>query len=178
MLPSWRTPIARALHRNRSLPNARYIQLATIDADARPTNRTVVFRGWLEPESWLQVTSDRRSQKVQDLLDPNNSRWAEVCWYFPKTREQFRLAGKIEMVTAACSIDRLCQARLKAWQQMSERARIEFMNPPPELGLPITSIDLDAIDLSIPVEHFCLLLLAPTKISHLELRTNQFVNLL
>ncbi|MER3589882.1 MAG: pyridoxamine 5'-phosphate oxidase, partial [Mastigocladus sp. ERB_26_1] len=32
----WRNAIARALHRNRSLVYARYLQLATVRADCRP----------------------------------------------------------------------------------------------------------------------------------------------
>ena len=29
--------------------------------------------------------------------------WAEVCWYFTETREQFRLSGKLAIVDADTS---------------------------------------------------------------------------
>jgi pyridoxamine 5'-phosphate oxidase len=45
-LAPWRSALARALHRNRALVYARYFQLATVRADGRPANRTVVFRGF------------------------------------------------------------------------------------------------------------------------------------
>lgn len=174
MLPPWRSPIARALHRNRSLPNARYAQLATIDRHNRPTNRTVVFRGWLEPVSQLKFVTDIRSQKALDLLADNpksNHNWAEICWYFPKTREQFRVSGKLVLVTVNCDIDRYCKARQEAWQQISDAGRIQFDWATP--GADLIS-DLDAVnptqpDLQQPLDNFCLLLLTPVAVDHLDL---------
>lgn len=40
----WRALVEKSLARNRALPNARYIQIATVRPDGRPSNRTVVFR--------------------------------------------------------------------------------------------------------------------------------------
>ncbi|MFN5729491.1 MAG: pyridoxamine 5'-phosphate oxidase, partial [Pseudanabaena sp.] len=42
----WRSHLARSLHQHRNQPEARFLQLATIDLDQRPRNRTVVFRGF------------------------------------------------------------------------------------------------------------------------------------
>jgi pyridoxamine 5'-phosphate oxidase len=171
ILPPWRSPIARALHRNRSLPYARYVQLATIDVHQRPTNRTVVFRGWLEPESQLQFVVDSRSAKVQNLLAGAAS-WGEVCWYFPKTREQFRIGGTLELVTIDCDVESRHKARQAAWQQMSDGGRIQFAWPTPGAN---RSTDPDAFappppDDRQPLDNFCLLLLAPAHVDHLELR--------
>lgn len=44
---SWRSQLARALHRNRALADSRYLQLATVGKNGRPANRTLVFRGFL-----------------------------------------------------------------------------------------------------------------------------------
>lgn len=33
--------------------------------------------------------------------------WAEVAWYFPDTREQFRLLGKLSVVNAATADEKL-----------------------------------------------------------------------
>ena len=170
-LPPWRSPIARALHRNRSLPNARYVQLATVDGDLRPRNRSLVFRGWLEPGSLIKFVSDIRSTKAINLL-ANTSPWAEACWYFPKTREQFRLSGTLELVTAASSNTSYSKARQEAWQGMSDSGRIQF-----DWGTPGAdrSEDPQAFNPPQPDEHqpsenFCLLLMEVIAVTHLELR--------
>ncbi|NES70384.1 MAG: pyridoxamine 5'-phosphate oxidase, partial [Okeania sp. SIO2D1] len=53
-LAPWRSPLSRALHRNRSLSYARYLQLATVTAEGQPKNRTIVFRGFLEETNHLK----------------------------------------------------------------------------------------------------------------------------
>ncbi len=196
ILPPWRSSVARALHRNRSLPNARYVQLATIDRDHRPKNRTVVFRGWLEPQSQLKFVVDIRSQKALNLLSGSSS-WAEICWYFPKTREQFRVSGELVLVTAKsatgrvtrpvvlgfpqaehlfktaeCLIDGYCKARQEAWQQMSDSGRVQFdwATPGADRSTDPASFNPPQPDEREPLDNFCLLLLKPTAVDHLELR--------
>jgi pyridoxamine 5'-phosphate oxidase len=171
LLPPWRSSIARALHRNRSLPSARYVQLATVDRSNRPRNRTVVFRGWREPESQLQFAIDLRSAKAQDLLTGLNH-WAEICWYFPKTREQFRISGELLLVTAESTLERDCKARQAAWQQLSDGGRISFAWPMPgaDRSPDPAAFNPPAPDGKQPLANFCLLLLAPKLVDHLELR--------
>jgi pyridoxamine 5'-phosphate oxidase len=165
-LPPWRSSIVRALHRNRSLPNARYVQLATITKDLRPQNRTLVFRGWLEPESKIKFVTDIRSTKAINLL-ADASPWAEACWYFPKTREQFRLNGTLELVTVECGNTGYSQARQAAWEQMSDSGRIQF-----DWGTPGADRSEDPQDFNPPQPsaNFCLLLLDVVSVTHLELR--------
>jgi pyridoxamine 5'-phosphate oxidase len=170
-LPPWRSAIARALHRNRSLAYARYLQLATIDRQLQPHNRTLVFRGWLEPESHMQLITDIRSSKAIELL-AGASTTAEACWYFPKTREQFRLSGNLELVTLDLGNRDRQQARQQVWQQMSDSARIQFAWPTPGAE---RSTDPQAFappppDPQQPSVNFCLLLLRITAVAHLELR--------
>jgi pyridoxamine 5'-phosphate oxidase len=171
ILPPWRSSIARALHRNRSLPNARYLQLATIDTALRPQNRSLVFRGWLEPNSQLQLVTDLRSSKAINLL-AGASPQAEACWYFPKTREQFRLSGTLALVTPKDANSSDSKARQQAWQQMSDAGRIQF-----DWGTPGAdrSTDLQAFnppqpDPLQPSVNFGLLLLSVNTVIHLELR--------
>ncbi|NJR69015.1 MAG: pyridoxamine 5'-phosphate oxidase [Synechococcales cyanobacterium CRU_2_2] len=95
-LAPWRSPLARALHRNRALAHARYLQLATVALSGRPANRTVVFRGFVPGDDRLQLICDRRSQKIEEI---HRNPWTEACWYFPKTREQFRLSGSLRLIT-------------------------------------------------------------------------------
>jgi pyridoxamine 5'-phosphate oxidase len=178
-LPPWRSPIARALHRNRSLPYARYVQLATVvgsvapleHRDLRPHNRTMVFRGWLEPSSQMQLVTDIRSSKAINLL-ANASRWAEVCWYFPTTREQFRLSGTLTLVTADCPASDYCKARQQTWAQMSDAGRVQFDwgTPGADRGEDPQAFNPPQPDPQQPSENFCLLLLQPIEVVHLELR--------
>jgi pyridoxamine 5'-phosphate oxidase len=56
-LAPWRSHIARALHHDRAKPHSRYVQLATISPEGLPTNRTVVFRGFLTETNQLQFIS-------------------------------------------------------------------------------------------------------------------------
>ncbi|MEL6814600.1 MAG: pyridoxamine 5'-phosphate oxidase family protein [Cyanobacteria bacterium J06598_3] len=96
-LAPWRSPLSRALHRNRAQPFARYLQLATVRPDGTPANRTIVFRGFLANTNRLMFICDRRSEKTHHT---HQNPAAEACWYFTKTREQFRLSGQLTLITA------------------------------------------------------------------------------
>jgi pyridoxamine 5'-phosphate oxidase len=167
-LAPWRSILSGALHRNRSLAYARYLQLATVRADGRPANRTVVFRGFLGDSNQLQFITDARSEKIGQI---EHQFWGEVCWYFPNTREQFRLLGTLTLVAADSADETLRQARQQLWQNLSDAARIQFAWSDP--GKPRSAADdfnppaPDAID---PLPNFRLLLLEPTEVDHLELR--------
>jgi len=167
-LAPWRSPLASALHRNRDLAYSRYLQLATVLADGRPANRTVVFRGFLEDTDQLKFVIDARSQKVEQIL---HQPWAEACWYFPETREQFRLAGGLRLVKADYPDTTLQQARQTTWQELSDAARLQFTLP--DSGKPradAAAFELPPPDRNEPLPHFCLLLLEPMQVDHLELR--------
>lgn len=167
-LAPWRSAIARALHRNRSLIYARYLQLATVRADNRPANRTVVFRDFLKDTNQLKFITDTRSDKIDQI---KTQPWAEACWYFPNSREQFRIAGRLTLVEIDDD-DVLQSARLTTWQALSEAARLQFAWPHP--GKPRDAapeaFTPPAPDPLQPVSNFCLLLLDPVQVDHLELR--------
>lgn len=167
-LAPWRTPLARALHRNRSLVNARYFQLATVRADEMPANRTVVFRGFLGETNCLKIVTDARSEKAGQI---DSHAWGEICWYFPKTREQFRLFGKLILVGENHGDVGLQKARQIAWQELSDAARLQFAWPEPlKSRASFEKFSPPPPDPLNPLSHFCLLLLEPTKVDHLELR--------
>ncbi|MBD2388402.1 Npun_F5749 family FMN-dependent PPOX-type flavoprotein [Cylindrospermum sp. FACHB-282] len=168
-LALWRSTLAHALHRNRSLVYARYLQLATVRANGSPANRTVVFRGFLEDSNQLKFITDIRSEKADQI---ENDSAAEVCWYFPKTREQFRITGDLTLVNGDDSYPDLQPARIKMWQELSDAARLQFAWPnsgKPRVKEPeaFTPPAPDAIQ---PLANFCLLLLEPIQVDHLELR--------
>lgn len=167
-LAPWRSPLARALHLNRSLAYARYLQLATVRSNGRPANRTLVFRGFLADSDRLMFVTDSRSQKPEQI---EHQPWAEACWYFPQTREQFRFHGCLTLVKADNSDAVLQQARHTAWQEMSDATRLQFTWADPgkpkadaaEFEQPLPN----AIE---PLANFCLLLLNPIQVDRLELR--------
>lgn len=167
-LAPWRSPLARALHLNRSLVNARYVQLATVREDGRPANRTVVFRGFLDPTDQLKFITDDRSQKLEQIA---SQPWGEICWYFPKTREQFRLLGQLKAIQANHPDLDLVQARQRQWQDLSDAARLQFDWPEPRQ--PRAGADAfqpSSPEPTQPLANFCLLLLDPVQVDHLELR--------
>ena len=167
-LSPWRSPLAIALHKNQSLTYARYLQLATVTPEGKPTNRTIVFRGFLEQTNQLKFITDSRSQKVEQI---EKNPWGEVCWYFPKTREQFRLSGKLTLVKANNPHPKLAKARQTTWQEISDNARQQFTWPNPlESKVEASAFELPPPNLANPLFNFCLLLLYPTKVEHLELR--------
>lgn len=167
-LAPWRSLITRALHHNRSLAYSRYVQLATIKENGFPANRTVVFRGFLEDTNELKFITDIRSAKAEQI---SKKTVAEVCWYFPKTREQFRITGELTLISDDSDIN-LQPARIKMWQELSDAARLQFCWPHPgKMRITTaTAFTPPAPNPIEPVENFCLLLLAAIQVDHLELR--------
>ncbi|WP_338429645.1 Npun_F5749 family FMN-dependent PPOX-type flavoprotein [Synechococcus elongatus] len=162
MLAPWRSPLARALHRNRAQPQSRYFQLATVTTDGKAANRTVVFRGFLEPNR-LQVFTDARSAKLTQL-----TAGCEICWYFAKTREQFRIQGAIAAVTAA-ELSDLQEARQQLWQHLSPAARQQLYWPQPGAVWEEPAIAPTVGDQDYPPENFVLLVISPIAVDHLQL---------
>ncbi|MBR8838055.1 MAG: pyridoxamine 5'-phosphate oxidase family protein [Stigonema ocellatum SAG 48.90 = DSM 106950] len=167
-LTPWRSPLADALHRNRSQPYSRYFQLATVQPDGRPANRTVVFRGFLGDTNQIKIITDTRSQKCDQIL---HQPWGEACWYFTQTREQFRLAGVLTLIDANYPDPQLQKARQSTWQELSDNARLQFAWPHPgDTRANSDSFSPPKSDPTSSPPSFCLLLLDPVKVDHLELR--------
>jgi PPOX class probable FMN-dependent enzyme len=127
-----------------------------------------VFRGFLDGTNQLQFATDDRSEKIEQIA---HQPWGEICWYFPNTREQFRLTGKLTLVAADHPDPNLRQARQQLWQAMSDAARIQFAWSHP--GQPRAADDdfsPPPPDSQQPLSQFRLLLLEPTQVDHLELR--------
>lgn len=167
-LAPWRSPLSRAIHRNRALAFSRFLQLATVRADGTPANRTVVFRGFLESTNQLMFVSDRRSEKTEQVQQNPN---AEACWYFTKTREQFRLAGQLRLITVDTAPDDWTDARKRLWQKISDSAKLQFAWPQPKAS----RANSEAFNPSAPDEHsppptFSVLCLVVNAVDHLELR--------
>ncbi|MEL7521094.1 MAG: Npun_F5749 family FMN-dependent PPOX-type flavoprotein [Cyanobacteria bacterium J06634_5] len=169
-LAPWRTPLSRALHRNRAQPFARYLQLATVRGDGTPANRTIVFRGFRGKTNQLMFIADRRSEKIEQLSDNPH---AEACWYFTKTREQFRLTGQVALVTAETEQADLLRDRQQIWQNISAKAKLQFAWPQPKASRTEDNHEAftpPAPDEQTPPPTFALMLLTVSCVDHLALR--------
>jgi PPOX class probable FMN-dependent enzyme len=125
----------------------------------------VVFRGFREETNQLQFVTDTRSAKVAQLgLNP----WAEACWYFTQTREQFRILGALQVITSADTEGILIQL----WQKLSPAAREQFAGSHPGKPLEENPSVSYPISESAPAPNFAVLLLDPIEVDHLELRGN------
>lgn len=166
-LAPWRSPLARALHRNRSKAYSRYPQLATVRPDGRPANRTVVFRDFVADSNALQFVTDLRSAKIDQIAHQPEG---ELCWYFTETREQFRLGGTLRLITHEHEDAAAAQIRRAAWEHLSDNSRQQFAWPHP--GQPRTQAGHEPTDLSDapPLDTFAVLILDPDAVDHLELR--------
>ena len=169
MLAPWRSPLSSAIHRNRSKPFSRYFQLATVTSEGYPANRTVVFRGFLDDEdNALKIITDLRSAKIQDI---EHQAIGEICWYFTKTREQFRITGNLRLITSKDSDTDLQQVRQATWHDISDSGRSQFAWPDPaQPAADKSAFDISPLNPNTPLDNFCLLLLIPNRIDHLQLR--------
>jgi len=171
-LAPWRPLLSRALHRNRAQPFCRFLQLATVRSDGSPANRTIVFRGFLDTlpaqGNLLTFICDRRSEKITQI---DQQPKVEACWYFTKTREQFRLSGEMTIVTAETNDNELANARTQTWQKISDKARQQFAWPhPKDTRTEEADFEPPFPDQKHPLPDFCLLLLTPYTVDYLNLR--------
>ncbi|KAK6789918.1 hypothetical protein RDI58_013718 [Solanum bulbocastanum] len=156
----WKQLLLNSINSNSHLKHSTYFQLATVGSNGRPSNRTVVFRGFQDGTDKIQINTDSRSCKV--------------CWYFTETWEQFRIHGRVDLIDASNSDPDKLEQREAAWFAGSVRSRLQYLGPTP--GLP--SLDeqpsLDSLDSSAgPVDVFCLLLLDPEQVDYLNLKSNE-----
>jgi PPOX class probable FMN-dependent enzyme len=166
----WRASLVLALYRNRHVAQARYLQLATIRGDGRPANRTLVFRGFLGETDAITVVTDMRTAKVREV---EATPWVEACWYFPMTREQFRLGGRARVVREDAGDEADRQARRDAWRALSDATRQSFTWPMPgaprDPAVPFVAATPDP---EAPPADFGLIVLEPVEVDHLELDGN------
>ncbi|CAN0371354.1 unnamed protein product, partial [Ectocarpus sp. 13 AM-2016] len=102
----------------------------------------------------------------------------EVCFYLKKTREQFRVKGRLQVVDAGESDEALAKARRHQWTQISPASQSAFgsslipgLEVPPE---PQTDHSDDGdVSKSSVSDDFCLVLLWPSFVDHLRLGDGQ-----
>lgn len=161
-IPPWQQKLVSAITGNSAVAQSRYFQLATIDADGTPNCRTMVFRGFAEDSDRLLMHTDLRSDKIQTLKYQNT---VEVCWYFPVSREQFRLQGKIELIDSPQHVQGAL--RKAHWQDLSTDARAAYGQLAKPKNIPVTKHqEHSQHSLS---ENFALLQLTTVQVDHLQL---------
>ena len=176
--PAWVSLVRTSLAKNKKYgPAVKYVQLATVRQDHSPAVRTVVFRDFLPKSSQLSFVTDSRSEKCAHLKD--NPR-AEVCWYFPQSREQWRFSGIMRIVDDenTYQLDKwYCKNRQTAWHNLTDQARSMYFDPAP--GKEISThpfegnvTEEDFTRTSKPAPTFNLLCLEAVEVDHLHLRQN------
>ena len=164
-IPPWRPLLRAAMQREGRSVAARWVQLATTGRDGTPRVRTLVFRGWAGAAQ-LELFSDQRSEKVTELA---NDGATELCWLFPKARQQYRLRGKVKLITATEQPE-LCQQR---WQKLSDTGRAVWGWPTPADPLDPTAAFPDQLAETAPLpEHFVVLRLQVISVERLNLGTH------
>ena len=161
-MPQWRQGLTKSLHKTRSVPESRYFQLATADAQGLPYCRTVVYRG-LTDDNCLVVISDTRTDKCEQLAQQPH---AHGCWYFAKTREQYRFSVTAKVLSLEMDTP-LVSAH---WERLSDAGKKQFLWGEP--GTPRndgSALHVSGDFLAVP-QHFCVILLAIHKVDYLNLR--------
>jgi PPOX class probable FMN-dependent enzyme len=128
----------------------------------------VVFRDFLGETDGLLFVTDRRSDKTDQLAANPES---ELCWYFTKTREQFRLGGQVRVIDGHATPDSDVQVRDGAWADLSEKSKQQFVWPTP--GAPRTHEGyefVEGLDDKPPPENFAVLVFDTDAVDHLELK--------
>ena len=183
LLSTWRENITRSIAKSRKVRGSNYVQIATVDSDNKPRNRTVVFRGFISDsktghEAFKMIT-DARSHKVKNIVD--HTSWCEMVWWFSKTSEQYRILGKLKLVRESDRDEQLLQARKQQWGNLSDAAREQFFWEQPgdtysgeetEKNVPKGGRNIETNRVLPPPDNFLLLLLYPTEVKYLNLRSN------
>ncbi|KAH7519461.1 hypothetical protein FEM48_Zijuj08G0038600 [Ziziphus jujuba var. spinosa] len=163
---------------------------ATVGYNGRPSNRTLIFRGFQGDTDKIQIHTDSTSRKIDEL---KHCPFAEICWYFTESWEQFRIKGRIDIVDGSnpdpvnlqtMSVDftfdpvwdvemKSIDEREKSWFARSPRSRLLYLDP----GHPLVDEESPkevSIDPSAgPVDAFCLLVHDPEQVDYLNLKSNQ-----
>ncbi|KAM7276343.1 hypothetical protein ACFE04_018209 [Oxalis oulophora] len=169
---NWKQLLVNAIDSNSKLKHSSFLQFATIGLNGRPSNRTVVFRGFEDQTDNIKINTDTRTPKVDEL---KHNPFAEICWYFTDSWEQFRINGRVHVIDGTNPDPLKLQQREKSWFASSLKSRLQYMGPTP--GIPNLS-EQPTQDLSLdpstgPVTAFCLLVLDPDQVDYLNLKTNK-----
>ncbi|XP_031113459.1 pyridoxine/pyridoxamine 5'-phosphate oxidase 2 [Ipomoea triloba] len=168
----WKHLLLNSLNSNSHLKHSIYLQLATVGSNGRPSNRTVVFRGFEDNSDRIQIYTDSRTRKIEDI---KHCPFAEICWYFTDSWEQYRINGRVDVIDASNPDPDKLQQRQTAWFASSLKSRLQYLGPSPGLpSLDDQSSQENSLDPSAgPTDAFCLLVLDPEQVDFLNLKSNR-----
>jgi PPOX class probable FMN-dependent enzyme len=158
----WLQPLRDALDLEFST-KPRIATLATVDEHHHPRARSIVVRR-IDDAGHLHLVSDARSEKNAHL---RQTPFAELVFWLPTRRQQFRLAGPATITTSAG--DRVLLESL--WRSLPDPTRAMFTWPAP--GKPWPGCDIaftPTLDASAPIpESLELITLLPEYVDRLDL---------
>jgi PPOX class probable FMN-dependent enzyme len=143
--------------------------LATVDRSGAPRARTVVCRR-VADDGTLYVASDARSEKNDQV---KASAQAEVVFWLPTLREQYRVLGSVRVggPAAAGTGGTGDPARAELWRAMSDAGRALFLWASPGAR----RVDApEAFPTAVPAAaavppNFELIVVRPRRVEHLQL---------
>jgi len=188
--PVWRQRLANSLQLNHGQIHAKYYQVASVCPRGFPKNRTMVFRGFLPGTQHLLSVTDLRSEKIEEWQSGDKSHF-EICWYFSDSREQFRLAGEVALISN--NIDsrygdlvlgkQTKESLLKQqWSNLSTNAKKPFYSsspkapfdedpiPPSQQGGLVTLSNIDSSQFEVS-DNFCVVIFIPHTVDYLNLQS-------
>ncbi|XP_028767593.1 pyridoxine/pyridoxamine 5'-phosphate oxidase 2 isoform X2 [Neltuma alba] len=89
----WKQLLMNALESNSHLKHSTFFQLATIGTNGRPSNRTVVFRGFQDNTDKIQINTDGRSRKIEELKHCSSGEQREKSWFASSLRSRLQYLG-------------------------------------------------------------------------------------
>lgn len=153
------TMIQNSLKLNSEVIYSNFFQLASVDKNHLPQVRTVSFKGFYNNEQ-IKVVTELKTNKVQEI---NDNECCQICWYFPLSREQYRISCKAKLVTATNQETALLAERLKTWEDLSEERKKSFFN---DSNVNINMNEKNKIDNTNISENFVLILLNPYEVDY------------
>jgi pyridoxamine 5'-phosphate oxidase len=138
------------------------IALATTHLDGTPCVRMMICRRLQDTGEILLVT-DERSEKTTQLRQVNA---AEILFWFPARREQYRVKGTIEIVDAPSG----SPLREEMWRELSDATRTTFLWPTPSTPLESQQNFQQSVPADVPPPpNFIVLQMHPTQAERLRL---------
>ena len=151
--------IENSLKLNSEIIYSNFLQLATVDKNKLPQVRTVSFKGIFN-NNQIKIITELKTKKVEEI---NNDEHCQTCWYFPISREQYRISCTAKLVTATNQESSLIEERKATWNKLSDERRKSYFN---DSNVNLNMNEKNKIDNTTISENFVLILLKPYEIDY------------